>query len=142
MFGTVRSGGRGRPPHIPNPADIPRQKEKANLISQTGRNARLAQKKRNDGAPGGHVPEFAGIEKTLVVHKRKKSPQTRLYCCLRHHVAKGTASDGASKTFSGKRGKRRLLEAIKSQTLISGNFKLASEAINSGVVKNINRATS
>jgi CRP/FNR family cyclic AMP-dependent transcriptional regulator len=50
-------------------------------------------------------------------------------------MAKGTASDGSSKTFSGRKGKRRLLEAIKSQTLISGNVELANEVINSGVVK-------
>jgi CRP/FNR family cyclic AMP-dependent transcriptional regulator len=50
-------------------------------------------------------------------------------------MAKGKASDGAPKTFSGRRGKRRLLEAIKSQTLISGNVELANETINSGVVE-------
>jgi CRP/FNR family transcriptional regulator, cyclic AMP receptor protein len=50
-------------------------------------------------------------------------------------MAKGTASGSASKTFSGRRGKRRLLEAIKAQTLVSGNVEIAKDAINSGVLK-------
>lgn len=50
-------------------------------------------------------------------------------------MSKGKASDGALKTFSGKRNRRRLVEAVKSQTLISGNVELAHEAINSGTVR-------
>lgn len=50
-------------------------------------------------------------------------------------MAKHPVSDGSSKAFSGRGGRRHLLEAIKSQTLIAGNLELSKEAINSGVVE-------
>jgi CRP/FNR family cyclic AMP-dependent transcriptional regulator len=47
---------------------------------------------------------------------------------------KKAANDG-SINFSGRRGKRRLFEALKSQTLVSGSAELAKEIIKCGVLQ-------
>jgi CRP/FNR family cyclic AMP-dependent transcriptional regulator len=50
-------------------------------------------------------------------------------------MAKRSTADGSAKTLSGRKGKRRLLEAIKSQTLISGDAELARKTMNCGVLE-------
>ena len=50
-------------------------------------------------------------------------------------MAKRSTRSGSVKNFSGHSGKRRLREAIKSQTLMSGNVELAREAIDSGFIE-------
>jgi CRP/FNR family cyclic AMP-dependent transcriptional regulator len=50
-------------------------------------------------------------------------------------MAKHSTARGTAKTFSGRRGKRRLLEAVKSQTLISGNAELARKIMSCGVLQ-------
>jgi CRP/FNR family transcriptional regulator, cyclic AMP receptor protein len=47
-------------------------------------------------------------------------------------MSKHSTADGSAKTFSGRAGKRRLLEAIKAQTLISENVELARRTIRCG----------
>jgi CRP/FNR family transcriptional regulator, cyclic AMP receptor protein len=53
-------------------------------------------------------------------------------------MPKRAANDGLA-NFNGPRGKKRLLEAIKSQTLIAGNIDLASAAIRSAELLHYDR---
>ncbi len=54
-------------------------------------------------------------------------------------MPKHPASDGSIKVFAGRTGKRRLLEAVKSQTLVSGSLQIAREAIRSSVIEEYQR---
>jgi hypothetical protein len=50
-------------------------------------------------------------------------------------MAKRSAESGSARTFAGRAGKRRLLEAIRWQTLISGNTELARATISAGILE-------
>jgi CRP/FNR family cyclic AMP-dependent transcriptional regulator len=54
------------------------------------------------------------------------------YISVGTNMAKRATSSGSAKSLSGHKGKRRLLEAIKSQTLISEDAELARKIMNCG----------